>query len=160
MCQPWMSRLFCRVRPLSHYIWRVISLVLYWWHKCFYFSSYQPDTFDKLPGVLAPFATLTEPVESSLMKLTQYLFLSLILSHLSLLRQDDQRNPLAGLQMKLEISSRSAGKRNVRGENLNWKLFISHGAIYLFISMFLMLLKQHISLDWYAVLNNSRFFCR
>lgn len=81
------------------------------------------------------------------MKLTQYLFLSLILSHLSLLRQDDQRNPLAGLQMKLEISSRSAGKRNVRGENLNWKLFISHGAIYLFISMFLMLLKQHISLD-------------
>lgn len=59
--------------------------------------------------------------KNSLMKLTHYLFLSSILWHRSLPRQDDQRNLLPGLLMKLKISSRPAGKRSVHGENLNWK---------------------------------------
>ena len=35
-------RLLCCVRPISKYICSIISLSLYQWHKCFYFSSYQP----------------------------------------------------------------------------------------------------------------------
>ena len=86
---------------------------------------------EKLPGVLAPFVVVKKPVEKFTNEVNSVLvFLSSILWHRSLPRQDNQRNLLPGLLMKPEISSRPAGKWNVHGENPNWMcffFFILHG---------------------------------